>query len=55
MYEREVPFEIERVWGKLGKEEMGKRCLNVAEGLEEAGKGAEAVGWYRRGFKLVEG
>jgi hypothetical protein len=36
----------------LGDEEKGRKALVIAEGLEDAGKGMEAVVWYKRAFRL---
>lgn len=55
MFERECVWNEERVWGGLGKEVRGRRCLEVAAGLEDAERGGEAVGWYRKAFKLWPG
>jgi hypothetical protein len=55
MYEREVAFDFERMYGELGEEEKARRMLRIAEGLEDAGKGGEAVGWYKRAYKLCPG
>lgn len=53
MYEREVPFDFERISGGLDDEEKGRQALALAEGLEDAGNREEAVRWYKKAFKLA--
>jgi hypothetical protein len=53
MFTREKEFD----WHLLcerngwGKEEKGRHALKLAEGLEDAGSSAEAVGWYKVAFR----
>lgn len=53
MFERIEEWSEERVWKGLSGEEKGRRALRIAEGLEDAGKGGEAVGWYRKAFRMA--
>lgn len=59
MYEREVEFDFETVYGVggLGLDDGGKgrKALMIAEGLEDAGNSEEAVEWYKRAFRLAPG
>jgi hypothetical protein len=52
MYVRDETFDFERLYGGMGNEERGKKALSIAEGLEDAGRGGEAVGWYKKAFGL---
>lgn len=55
MYEREVPFDFDGIYGGLDDEGKGKKALLIAEGLEDAGNLIEAVCWYKRAFRLAPG
>jgi len=53
MYWRDEEFDFERLCeGEGGDERRGRRALAIAEGLEDAGKGEEAVVWYKKAFRL---
>ncbi|PMD40324.1 hypothetical protein L207DRAFT_511830, partial [Hyaloscypha variabilis F] len=58
MYSRDEEFDFERlgefegVYGALGDERKGRKALAIAEGLEDAGRGEEAVVWYKKAFRL---
>jgi len=55
MYERNVPFEFERLVKRLGlttDEEKGQKALEIALALEDAGNRDEAVRWYKKAFRL---
>jgi 2OG-Fe(II) oxygenase superfamily len=54
MYVRKTEFDFERLYGALNDEGKGRKALGIAEGLEDAGRGTEAVGWYKRAFGLWE-
>jgi hypothetical protein len=45
-------FDFEKLYGALGDEAKGRKALRIAEGLEDAGKGEEAVTWYKKAFRL---
>jgi hypothetical protein len=55
MYEREVPFDFEGIYGGLDDEGKGRKALDIAEGLEDAGNSSEAVLWYKKAFRLAPG
>lgn len=59
MYEREIPFDFEGIYGKEGlgldDEGKGRKALGIAEGLEDAGNSEEAVAWYKKAFRLAPG
>jgi hypothetical protein len=52
MYVRDEAFDFERLYGRMGDEGKGRKALGIAEGLEDAGRGGEAVGWYKKAFGL---
>ena len=52
MYAREVSFDFNVLYADLSNEEKGKKALGIAEALEDAGSNEEAVGWYKRAFRL---
>jgi hypothetical protein len=52
MYVRERDFDFEGLYGVLDEEGKGRKALGIAERLEDAGRGGEAVGWYKRAFGL---
>jgi hypothetical protein len=55
MYWRDEEFDFERLCegdGEMGSERRGRRALAIAEGLEDAGRGMEAVEWYKKAFAL---
>ncbi|KAL5324957.1 hypothetical protein ACEPPN_006078 [Leptodophora sp. 'Broadleaf-Isolate-01'] len=53
MYWRDEEFDFEKLYeGDGGEERRGRRALAIAEGLEDAGKGEEAVVWYKKAFRL---
>lgn len=45
MFERVEAFDEERVWGGLTEEERARRCVGMAEGLEDGGSSEEAIRW----------
>jgi len=52
MYVRDGAFDFERLCRGMGDEEKGRKALGIAEGLEDPGRGGEAVGWYKKAFGL---
>ena len=55
MYWRDEEFDFERLCegdAEMGSEKRGRRALAIAEGLEDAGRGEEAVVWYKKAFGL---
>lgn len=52
MYVRDEAFDFERLCRGMGDEGKGRKALGIAEGLEDAGRGNEAVGWYKKAFGL---
>jgi hypothetical protein len=52
MYVRDEAFDFERLCKGMGDEEKARKALRIAEGLEDVGRGNEAVGWYKRAFGL---
>ncbi len=52
MYVRDETFDFERLCKGMDDEQKGRKALGIAEGLEDAGRGSEAVGWYKRAFGL---
>lgn len=53
MYWRDDEFDFERLCeGEGDDERRGRRAMAIAEGLEDAGKGEEAVTWYKKAFRL---
>lgn len=54
MYEREEPFDFEKMYGDLDDEGRGKKALFIAGCLEDSGNGSEATKWYRKAVKLLE-
>ena len=52
LYERAVPFDFEALYGELGSRERGVKALEIAASLEDAGSDGEAVGWYKKAFRL---
>jgi hypothetical protein len=55
MYEREVSFDFESLYGSLDDDGKGRKALGIAEGLEDAGNMEEAVLWYKKAFRLSPG
>ena len=55
MFVRDKDFDFEGLYGGLGDEVKGRKALGIAEGLEEAARGTEAVGWHKRAFGLWQG
>lgn len=60
MFKREVPFDWEAFRAKgewvAGmsdelREAKGRKALSMAEGLEDAGDGAEAIRWYKIAYR----
>jgi hypothetical protein len=52
MYVREKGFDFETLYDRLDDEVKGRKALGIAEGLEDAGRGGEAVRWYKKAFGL---
>lgn len=52
MFIRDKNFDFESLYGVLDGEAKGRKALGIAEGLEDAGRGGEAVGWYKKAFAL---
>ncbi|KAH8598229.1 hypothetical protein B0O99DRAFT_592114 [Bisporella sp. PMI_857] len=52
LYEREVPFDFEKLYGDLSDQEKGRKAVDIAASLEDAGNQSEAVWWYKKAFKL---
>jgi hypothetical protein len=52
IYERDVPFDFDHMYRGLDDERRGRKAVALAEGLEEAGGGEEAMKWYKRAFRL---
>jgi hypothetical protein len=53
MYVRDKDFDFETLYGRQDGEVKGRKALSIAEGLEDAGKGGEAVRWYKKAFGLL--
>jgi hypothetical protein len=51
-YERLVPFDFEMAYGGLPSREEGEKALEIAARLEDAGNQTEAMGWYKKAFRL---
>jgi hypothetical protein len=58
MFWRDEEFDFDRLCeGSEGGEEMGnerrgRRALAIAEGLEDAKRGGEAIEWYKKAYRL---
>jgi hypothetical protein len=52
MYARVKEFDFEGLYAALGCEVKARKALRIAEGLEDAGRGADAVDWYKKAFRL---
>lgn len=52
MFERDVPFDFERLYGGLDAEGKGRKALDLAHRMEDAGNRDDAVVWYRKAFRL---
>lgn len=51
-YRRCGQFDFEALYGNMSDEGKGWKCLSIAERLEDSGESMEAVGWYKKAFKL---
>jgi hypothetical protein len=52
LYERAVPFNFEALYGGLWRRGRGEKALSIAASLEDSGNDAEALGWYKKAFRL---
>jgi hypothetical protein len=52
LFERNMPFDFDRMYEELNKEERGRKAMNLAVRFEDGGNMTEAYLWYRKAFKL---
>ncbi|KAF2705741.1 hypothetical protein K504DRAFT_536726 [Pleomassaria siparia CBS 279.74] len=52
MYRRQIPFDFDTLHVRLNNEEKAVKAMMIAEALEDAGNGTEAVEWYKRSMRL---
>jgi len=52
IYEREVPFDFEAMYRNLDNDGKRIKALLLAEALEDAGNGEEAIKWYKMAMRL---
>jgi hypothetical protein len=52
VFKRDKPFDFERMYGELNKEERGRKAMDLAVEFEDGGNMDEAYLWYRKAFKL---